>query len=290
MLSSSILCVLLGLISIAWTQGTQGGSQGTCNSVSDAWVSRGCYSDEDNGPHAGFTWQLSSDPNSVFYYPLYDGSLTIDICRQACRGHGFKYAGLYASSNCYCSVALPNPQAKSVSTGGIGPYLGAAPGVTTVKAACQISGSHCSGDANQFCGAVNATDIWEDSSFSGSPTAGSPNNFNYLGCFSNTPPRPLYIGLKTPTTADCASYCGQIGYSFMGRSGFDNDDTKSTCACGPEVQTGNQVDDRYCSFNCNGTTNGALVFPSLSPCAFSRLSPCCVDSNVDSTLINEHIL
>ncbi|KAG6995486.1 glutathione-specific gamma-glutamylcyclotransferase [Physcia stellaris] len=57
----------LGLATIATAQGSAGGSQASCSA--QPWTSLGCYDDNDNGRHAGFTWQLQNSTTDPKYYP-----------------------------------------------------------------------------------------------------------------------------------------------------------------------------------------------------------------------------
>ena len=253
---SSAAWVLLCFASLVSAQGTLGGSQGACGSQ-DAWVYQGCYSDDDNGPHASFTWQLSSNPNSVYYYPPYNGSVTPGFCQQACRGHGFRYAALYNGVSCYCGTDLPNPSAQEFTSDGQGDLIGNNPGATTSISTCHVPGKGCAGDPSQYCGSSVGTDIYADPSFDDSASARLPQNFQYLGCFYNNPPGPLYVGISTTSTFDCASYCGNLGYAYMGRHGFDDQTDTINCGCGSEVQTGNQVPEANCRYYCNGISNAA---------------------------------
>lgn len=200
---------------------------------------------------------LSSNPNSVYYYPSYSGSITVESCQSACRGHGFRYAGLYDSASCFCGADLPNPGAQASTVDGVAAAQGSAPGTIASTSTCHVTGQMCAGNSTEFCGSSTATDIYEDTSFSNSSTVRAAENFYYIGCFSNVAPGPLYVTLETPATSDCASYCGELGYTYMGRSGFNSETATSTCGCGTEVQTGNQVDESLCNYSCEGDTDAA---------------------------------
>jgi WSC domain len=245
---------LLGLSGSVLGQGSLGGDQSNCTAY--PFTDLGCYADSDNGAHAAFTFTISSNPNSPFYYPGFQGPITPRTCQTACRGHGFEYAGAYKGTICYCASTFPNPSAGDTTQDGPGPYLGSNPPVTTSSSKCQAA---CSGDSSQVCGGSAAIEVYQDPSFRNAPTAGMAQNYGYIGCFTYTPPGPLYVTLETNSTASCASYCGQLGYPYMGRSGFDSQSNQLTCGCGSEVQTGNQVDDSYCNYFCSGPTNAVYV-------------------------------
>ena len=234
-------------------QGTIGGSQASCGS-SEAFRYRGCFSDTANGPHAGFTWELSSDPNSAHFYPSYTGGITVDICLQGCRGHGFRYAALHNTASCYCSTDFPNPSAGESALLGPGPSPGDSPGSLLSISACNQG---CAGDANQFCGSSLASDVYEDPSFRASPGASNADNFEHIGCFTNTSPGVFDVAISSPDTTYCAGYCGQLGYPFSGRMGYNSQSGMATCGCGSELQTGTRADEMNCNYHCNGSTNAA---------------------------------
>ena len=242
-------------------QGFTGGNQSNCNST-ESFTYAGCFSDTNNGPHAALTWQLSTDSDSVFYYPGYTGSITPNFCQSACRGHGFKYAGLYNQTDCFCSSALPNPMAESSTSNGMGGYIGQNPGTTSDPSVCHIPGQGCSGDSTQFCGSSSGTDIYYDPTVGNSTADRQASNFGYLGCFRNLAPGPLYVTLATTSTPDCAAYCGLLGYAYSGRSGTDNTGNSgpANCGCGSEIQTGNEVSDSFSNIPCSGGS-GAVYAP-----------------------------
>ena len=232
----AILLGLSGVGSIVRTLASSGDLRSSCDSQ-DAWTYTGCYSDAENGHHAGFTWQLSPNKTSVNYFPVYDGKITVDTCQQGCRGHGFRFAALYNATSCFCATQIPDP------------------GIITSPATCHVSGYGCEGDETEYCGSSVATDVYEDPSFNHSTSASTETRFNYLGCFYHAAPGPLYTELEMPAPSDCAAYCGNLGYAYMGRSGYDSETDTSTCACGTEIQRGGEVEDTYCNYFCNGSTN-----------------------------------
>ena len=247
-------------IASSFGQGYIGGAQGNCG-TGQGLTYIGCYANSDNGPNAGFTFQLSSDVDSVNYYPGYSGLLTPDICTQGCRAHGFKYASIANQNDCFCSPQFPNPTAQESTTEGPGAAEGQNPGNSADVSVCHVSGQGCSGDPSQFCGSSTGADVYVDPSIPGGVSDRQPSNFQYLGCFSSPPPDPFYATLETSSTADCAAYCGLLGYSYIGRNAFDNDaqgpsnNGFGTCGCGTELQAGDQVDETKCNFGCDGSTN-----------------------------------
>ena len=247
------LAIWFGLITSAFGQGTLGGDQSSCTGTNATFVHSGCYADADNDLHMAYKFLISSDPNSIAYYPTFStASMTVESCTEACRGHGFEFAAPYNGTDCYCGSQLPDSEAQISTADGPAPNTGNNPGATTSPSACSLL---CPGSSTETCGGPAAADVYVDPSFSSSSAAAAAQNFLYLGCFTNTRPGPLFVSLETPATSDCAAYCGQLSFSYMGRSGYNSQTSTATCACGTEVQTGNQVDESYCSYYCNGSTN-----------------------------------
>lgn len=246
----SVVAALVGLAAIALAQGNVGGNQSTC-SATQGWVSRGCYDNTNNGVHAGFTWKLSSIVGNEKYYPGFTGSMTVDICLLACRGHGFRYAALYGGMDCYCGSIFPNPAPPSpgVTTSGIGIAPGKAPGTPG-----GICNTQCNGNTTQICGGAVSVDLYEDPSFTQSITTQVASDYLYIGCYSYVDPGPMFITIKTVSTNSCQTYCGQLGYSYSARTGVDSNTGAETCGCGTEVQSGLELAGNLCSFYCNGTT------------------------------------
>ena len=259
---NSVLAAVLGLVANVCAQGSLGGSQASCSTTTQAWNYLGCYSNTENGRHLGFNWQLSATAGSAQSYPGFTGStnMTVEICLEACRGHGFRYAALYTTSECYCSAGFPAFQTVSSTSQGPGSYLGTQPGAATQDSTtnnstintCHVQGSPCTGNANEYCGSTVASDLYEDPSFTTASTAGAPSNYGYFGCYSNISPGPLYLSVETTSSVACQTYCGELGYAFMARSYIDSATTQNTCLCGTEIQAGLELPESSCSYYCNG--------------------------------------
>lgn len=236
----------------AFAQGSAGGDQSSC-SAAQAWVYKGCYNDTSNGRTAGFSWQLRTSTSDPKYYPgfISSSNMTIEICLQACRGHGFGWAAAWAGSECYCGSEFPMAKNNGSTIYGPSPPPGAAPGTPTSNAACNTP---CSGNSSETCGSGSTAQLYFDPSFSNNtPTTSDPNQYKYLGCFSYVAPGPMYMTIQTTSTVACATYCGLLGYSFSARGGPDTDTGGSTCGCGSEIQSGLQLDESRCGTYCNGT-------------------------------------
>ena len=226
-----VLAILLSLVSSVLAQGKVGGNQSSC-SAAQAFVYRGCYSTSDTGRHLNFNWQLTSDPTNEKYYP-YPGytsanNMTIELCVTACRGHGWRYAALFNGNECYCASAFPNPNlpTSGSTANGVGLPTGNNPSSSTTANICN---SPCLGNSSEYCGGSGAS-FYSDPSFTNNvATDGAMTNFQYLGCFSNANPGPVYTSLKTPNTTACLAYCGALGYAFSSRSAPDTNTGATSC-------------------------------------------------------------
>ena len=259
---TGVIAAVLGLVGSVCAQGSLGGSQASC-SAAQGFVYQGCYSDTQNGRHGGFNWQLSTTAGNAKSYPGYTNTsqMTVDLCLTACRGHGFKYALLYQQIQCYCAPTFPVYQSVANTSVGPGSYQGTQPGTPTQDSTtsnstintCHAVASPCPGNPNQFCGAQSASDIYMDPTINATSSQITPSNYLYFGCYSNVSPGPFYVSIKTTNTGACQTYCGQLGYPFMGRSSIDSS-TSSSCQCGSELQGGLELPESSCSYYCNGTS------------------------------------
>ncbi|KAL9098689.1 MAG: hypothetical protein Q9163_005692 [Psora crenata] len=247
----SYLSAVLGLGGTVIAQGSYGGAQTSCSS-SQVWVYQGCYSTANAGRHANFNWQLSSDPNSEKYYPGFTGagSLTVELCQTACRGHGFKWSALFYGTECYCSEIFPNPNPPANTNSGIGTEPGPVPPPKSADSNCN---AQCQGNPAETCGGGDYAQVYFDSSFTNSTSVQGYQSFKYLGCYSNVSPGPTFAQISTTSSISCANYCGQLGYSIMSRSGVDSNTGATSCGCGTEIQRGLQISESFCNSNCDGT-------------------------------------
>ena len=243
-------------------QGDIGGSQASCAGSQDNWQQLGCYDTGNSGRHANFNWMLQSSTSDPKYYPGFTGSsnMSVDICLEACRGHGFKYAAIFYGIECYCNPIFPalNAPSSNNASSGPGSPTGSNPTLAVAQSNCQ---STCSGNSSEYCGGGDAAEVYMDPSFPTSTTVDAATNYKYLGCYNNINPGPMYTTIATPDTPTCVKYCGQLGYPYAQRSG-NNANTGSTCGCGTEIQAGYQIAESDCNMNCDGTT-GTSVFPEV---------------------------
>lgn len=249
---------LLGWVTTAIAQGNLGGDQtAACPAPVDNFQYVGCYDDTQNGGKANFPFKLDTLAGAAKSYPGYTSSanLTIDVCNAACRGHGFQYSGTYNGAECYCSPKLPYPSAPTSgsTSGGLGTYAGTNPGGTVSNSLCNVP---CPANNAQTCGGSGTLQVYRDPTYTNDtspPTLGAQQNYLYFGCFNNANTGPIFLGIKTPSTASCQTYCGLLGYAYSIRNTLDSN-TGNNCGCGPELPGGLQIAESGCSRYCNGTT------------------------------------
>ncbi|KAL8737054.1 MAG: hypothetical protein Q9181_002069 [Wetmoreana brouardii] len=254
------ILALSGWAATAIAQGNLGGDQSSCAST-QAFSYLGCYDDGQNGGKANFPFLLSTTAGDAKSYPGYTAinQLTVDLCLQACRGHGFKFAGLYNAQQCFCSPKLPYPQRPTTNQAGdgLGTYLGSNPGGTVSNDKC---GTVCPGNSAQTCGGAGFLAVYQDPSFvteTSPATYGVPANYLYFGCYSNNNGGPQFFSIKTTSTINCESYCGALGYAWSMRGGTDLA-TGESCGCSAELQGGLQLAETSCNRYCNGTQGSSV--------------------------------
>jgi hypothetical protein len=180
--------------------------------------------------------------------------MTVDICLQACRGHGFRYAALHGTQDCFCATQFPNPGPGDTAPAGLSPGT-PTPGSTNLNTTapneCHVTPQSvfgCHGNLNEWCGSNTASDLYEDPSFSNASGIGVAANYQYLGCFANPNPG-FYVQTHQNDTIDCMNYCGTLGYPFAARTYYDSS-SQNQCGCGTEIQVGLQTDESVCNYQC----------------------------------------
>ncbi|KAI9790461.1 MAG: hypothetical protein M1816_005125 [Peltula sp. TS41687] len=218
----------LALASVASAQGSLGGPQSSC-SASQAFQYLGCYGNVPNGDHAGFSYEVSPYSDNPRFYPGFSYDLlTVEMCLTACRGHGFKYAGMYARYLCFCSSTAPT--------------------APTSQDQCHGQGG-CNGNPSEFCGSGLATDVYVDPSFQAYTPSAQASNYNYIGCFTTQNPGDFYNDGSSSTlvssAAECFTRCSNRGYAYAGML------SQTECACGTDFEVGLQAQSEgVCSNAC----------------------------------------
>lgn len=220
----------LALASVTSAQGSLGGDQLASCGTNHNFQYLGCYPSVPGADHAGFSYEVSPFNDNPKYYPGFTRQLTVEMCVTACRGHGFKYAGLYAKYLCFCSTTAPATTATTIDQ-------------------CHRDGA-CQGDPNEFCGSGSATDVYVDPSLQGFPPNSQAGNYQYLGCFTTANPGDFYNNGDVSTIvsglADCFTRCSNAGYAYAGMF------SSNQCACGTDFEVGQQAQsEASCNNPCN---------------------------------------
>lgn len=181
------------------------------------WVYQGCYVDNAGG-------------RSLPYGATFQGDLTNDKCRTACRAAGYIYAGTEYGGECYCGNALQN---------------GGAP-ASDGEAGCNMA---CKGTVTETCGGPNRLTLWRyftgnegtqsstltsalpsssrlssslassaaPSSSAAPVPSGLPTGFAYKGCYVDGPGFRIMQNQQPDdqamTVASCSTKCAGLGYS-----------------------------------------------------------------------------
>lgn len=234
---------VLALAAVASAQGSAGGDQSASCSSTQNFRYLGCYGNVPNGDHAGFKYEVSRFTDNSRYYPGFNGDfLTIEMCLTACRGHGFKYAALYARYLCYCGTLAPQtPTALSN------------PNNNDTINECHVappSSNGCNGDPNQWCGSGAASDVYEDTSFPAVDLSTQAGNYQYIGCFTTQNPGNFFnegfVNTPVSSTAACFTRCANLGYAYAGMT------SPTECSCGTDFEVGQQAQsETSCNIPCN---------------------------------------
>lgn len=221
----------LALAALARAQASVGGDQSTCDSL-DAFRYQGCFGNAENGAHAGFRYLVNNNPEDPRYYPGFNSSaLTIEMCFAACRGHGFRYAALFASSECFCSARPARTQTPLSD-----------PANNNTLNECHVAPATingCNGNRNEWCGSGVASDVYFDPSFPNVDPATQAANYRYIGCFRNRNPGIFYnddsTGTVVQNTLQCLNLCANAGYAYAGML------NPTLCSCGSAFEVGQQA-------------------------------------------------
>ncbi|KAH7118765.1 WSC domain-containing protein [Dendryphion nanum] len=135
---------------------------------------------------------------TLSYGPGVDyGTSTIETCTAACKGNGFKYAGLEYYGECFCGSTIA--------------------GSTAPEADCNLP---CKGNQNQTCGGFDRLSIYQDPTFSA--TVANSGDYISLGCYTEgNGGRAFGTNLGSDildpskmTNELCKNACGSKGYPY----------------------------------------------------------------------------
>ena len=237
---AATLFLLSSLTILSNAQASLGGSQASCDPVAAAFDYQGCFGDGQNGVHVSYQYQIAAGatggPQS---YPGFDPAiLTIGACLTACRGHGFRYAALYSTNQCYCGTIVPTTQT-----------LLSNPADNSTINECHVEPRTqfgCPGDRlNQFCGAAIASDVYGDPTFANVDLALEAANYQPLGCFTSLTPQTFFFGpFAVANTQACFSTCAASGLPYAGMV------SATECQCGTSFEVGQAAQTSDCNTPC----------------------------------------
>lgn len=177
---------------------------GKASQVSSNWTYVGCFSDS--------TARTLPSTSST------SAAMTPATCQASCKAAGYTFAGVEASSECWCSNSIAN-------------------GSRVAESQCSAT---CSGSSEK-CGGNWAIGVYRRTL---SPA------WKNMGCYvddgvSRTLNGPLFMD-ATMTPAKCQSLCSAGGYSYAGT------EFAVSCYCGSSLTRSIKVADSECNRTCGG--------------------------------------
>ncbi|KAF2495308.1 WSC-domain-containing protein [Lophium mytilinum] len=186
------------------------------------FVSSGCYVDS------------VSSRTLPFMAPIEFNNATIEICTAACKGNGYRYAGLEYYGQCFCGSSVIGTAAPETD--------------------CNLP---CNGDSGEICGGQDRLSIYQDPTFPEADNIAVSSDYMSLGCYTEASAgRALAYsqineganldGTKM-TTQLCLNACGARGFPFAGTE-FGGE-----CYCGVVLGNGTvPAPTSDCDKTCNG--------------------------------------
>ncbi|KAI1392379.1 uncharacterized protein F4822DRAFT_390838 [Hypoxylon trugodes] len=276
-----------------------------------AFQELGCYtSSSPPFPFAPQAWVPNQDLS--FAYIQYNRgdhintTVTPAHCSNACRVHGYKYAGLW-NQQCFCgsTLAFTKTDGKAVALG------------TTSASACANTADPCPGDRRESCGTNAAARIFVDPSFSDvlstTPAASLVSGYGLLGCFQglSLPSGDSFItspSMVFTSSNGCLSYCADLGLPYAYMSSDSISGTPSIqCFCGAAFGNNAQsiavttsdiscykscgnIDQACSAQDCCGSRGGPFPVyanPNLMGCYIPRI-PESLDSSIAAPVSAEY--
>lgn len=128
--------------------------------------------------------------------------MTVEKCWAACKGNGFRYAGLLYYEKCRCGGAIQGP----LNTG------------TTPSDTCSYK---CDGNKDQICGGSNKYSVYVDPTYPSFDPTTAHTGYTAEGCYKEIPGKALVVPQEdmeptTMTVDRCLRRCGSLGYAWSG--------------------------------------------------------------------------
>ncbi|KAL2879697.1 hypothetical protein SGCOL_005026 [Colletotrichum sp. CLE4] len=182
-------------------------------------------------------------------------NMTIETCVDACKGNGYRYAGLTYYGVCYCSATINSPALE--------------------ESTCSYK---CTGNSSEICGGPAAFSVYQDPTF---PSGGATvEDYTSIGCYTDDTnhgrtiaERQDSVDSATMTPSTCLSACASEGYAFAGV------EYGGECYCGVvmgKYTTATTMDK--CNKPCNGDSTkncgGSAVMEIYVASKLKSLEPC----------------
>ncbi|KAJ2971995.1 hypothetical protein NQ176_g7411 [Zarea fungicola] len=190
-----------------------------CTDKYTPFTSKGCYN---NGDTALI---MRSTVNS--------NTMTVEKCTAVCKGNGFRYAGLTFHGVCYCGDEIV--------------------GDKTAEASCNYP---CNGNNGQLCGGKGTINIWEDPTYTKTPSQVTVADYAYSGCYVDNLngqgrafPFQESIEPSKFTPESCIAACKALGFPIAGS------EYAHECWCGNVLSRTAKTAEKECNAPCGGDSS-----------------------------------
>ncbi|KAM3539255.1 hypothetical protein ARSEF1564_007817 [Beauveria bassiana] len=187
-----------------------------CTDKFTPFTSKGCYT---NGDTALIMRSTASS-----------NDMTVEKCTSVCKGNAFRYAGLTYYGVCYCGDEIAAEK--------------------TADASCNYP---CNGDKGQLCGGKDTLNIWEDSTYTKTPSEVTVADYAYSGCYVDNAnglgrafPWPESIEPAKFTPEACIAACKAQGFPIAAT------EYAHECWCGNVLSRTVKADEKDCNAPCGG--------------------------------------
>ncbi|OCL14883.1 WSC-domain-containing protein [Glonium stellatum] len=168
-----------------------------------------------------------------FMAPIEFNNATVEQCTAACKGNGYRYAGLEYYGQCYCGASISSDVAPPTD--------------------CNFT---CNGDPNEICGGQDRLSIYQDPTFPDASDIACSSEYKSLGCYTegsngrSLAYSQIQLNASIMTTELCLNACGAKGYPFAGT------EYSQECYCGVVLGNGTvPAPASDCNMLCNGDSS-----------------------------------
>ncbi|KAJ3493019.1 hypothetical protein NLG97_g5002 [Lecanicillium saksenae] len=157
-----------------------------CTDKFTPFASKGCYTNGDT---------------ALVMRSRVDGKdMTVEKCTAVCKGNAFRYAGLTYYGVCYCGDEIAADK--------------------TADGSCNYP---CNGNKGETCGGKGTLNIWEDTTYTKTPSEVKVEDYVYSGCYTDNVngqgrafPWPESIEPAKFTPEACIAACKSQGFPIAG--------------------------------------------------------------------------